>query len=98
VGYVPSKARVYGVHARLLARQGRRRQALEAADQAVRFVWETRDPLHYAYAVFARAQVKAAVGDGRGALRDCRWALRRAVKLGMRPLEAQCREMLDDIG
>jgi class 3 adenylate cyclase/tetratricopeptide (TPR) repeat protein len=96
---VPGSFYVYDAHAQLLARDGEVEAALEAADRAVRFVWETRDPLHYAYAVFARAEVKAAVGAGREAvLHDCRWALRRAVKLGMRPLEAECRRVLHELG
>ena len=76
---VPSSYYIYDTHARLLARAGRREEALQAAEQAVRFVWATRDPLHYAYAVFTRGEVKQAVGVRSNSLRhDFRSALRRA--------------------
>ena len=96
---VPASFYVHDAHARLLVAEGRPDDALQASEQAVEFVWATRDPLHYAYAVFARGEVKAAVGETREAVRrDFDWALRRAVKLGMRPLEAQCRRALHDLG
>ncbi len=92
---VPSSYYIHDTHARLLARAGRREEALQAAEQAVRFVWATRDPLHYAYAIFTRGEVKQAVGIRSDSFRDdFRWALRRARKLGMRPLEAQCERAL----
>lgn len=92
---VPSSYYIYDTYARLLARGGRREEALQAVEQAVRFVWATRDPLHYAYAIFTRGQVKQAVGVGSDSFRrDFRWALRRAHKLGMRPLEAKCERAL----
>ena len=66
---VPSSYYVYDTRARLLARDGLREEALQAADQAVRFVFATRDPLHYAYAVFTRGEVKRPSASRRARLR-----------------------------
>lgn len=86
---------VYDAYARLLARAGRREEALLAADRAVEFSLETRDPVHYAYGAFTRLQVQKQFGAEPSALRCGFQAVRRrARRLGMKPLLAQCERAL----
>jgi hypothetical protein len=59
-------------------------------------MWSTRDPVHHAYGVFTRAELKANLGiDRQTSARDYAWAMRRAARLGMRHFETQCRDALD---
>jgi tetratricopeptide (TPR) repeat protein len=93
---IPSSYYVYDANARLLAAAGRGAEAMEAITHAVSLVCATRDPVHYAYALFSRAELSAALGgDAAQAERDYRWALRRARKIGMRNLQADCERALD---
>jgi hypothetical protein len=56
----------------------------------------TRDSPHYAYGLFSRGELKRTLGiEAETAESDFRWALRRARRLGMRPLEAECEQALN---
>jgi hypothetical protein len=68
-------------------------RALELGVSAMR---STRDSPHYAYGLFSRGELKQALGvEVETAEADFQWALRRARRLGMKPLEAACERALD---
>jgi hypothetical protein len=71
-------------------------QALEHGVSAMR---STRDSPHYAYGLFSRGELKRALGiEAETAELDFRWALRRARRLGMGPLEADCERVIHAAG
>jgi class 3 adenylate cyclase/tetratricopeptide (TPR) repeat protein len=86
----------YESQARLLARAGRASDAMRALDHAIAAVRSTRDSPHYAYGLFSRGELKRTLGiEIETADRDFRAALRRAKRMGMRPLEADCERALN---
>jgi class 3 adenylate cyclase/tetratricopeptide (TPR) repeat protein len=86
----------YEAKARLLARAGRAAEAMQALEHAVSAMLSTRDSPHYAYGLFSRGELKRTLGiEVETAERDFRWALRRARRLGMRPLQADCEQALN---
>jgi class 3 adenylate cyclase/tetratricopeptide (TPR) repeat protein len=95
----PGSYYVYDSHAHILAGDGRGAEAMQAIEQAARFMLETRDPTHYAYALYSRAELVAALGGDRDvSRRNYAQARRRARRLGMRRLEAECQQALDALG
>jgi class 3 adenylate cyclase/tetratricopeptide (TPR) repeat protein len=86
----------YDAKARLLARAGRAEEAMLALERGVSAMRSTRDATHFGYALFSRGELKRALGvDVETAETDFRWALRRAKRLGMKALEAQCLQALN---
>jgi class 3 adenylate cyclase/tetratricopeptide (TPR) repeat protein len=89
----------YDAKARLLARAGRADEALRALEHGISAMRSTRDAPHYAYGLFSRGELKRALGiEAERAESDFRWALRRARRLGMKPLEAACERALHVAG
>jgi hypothetical protein len=69
---------------------------MRALDHAIAAVRSTRDSPHYAYGLFSRGELKRTLGiEIETADRDFRAALRRAKRMGMRPLEADCERALN---
>jgi tetratricopeptide (TPR) repeat protein len=90
---------VYDAKARLLANAGRADAAMQALEHGIAAMRTTRDRPHYAFGLFTRGELKRALGvEADTAVQDFRWALRRARRLGMRPLEAECGRALDAAG
>ena len=86
----------YDAKARLLARAGRAEEAMRALEHGISAMRSTRDSPHFAWGLFSRGELKRALGIGaETAEADFRWALRRAKRLGMRPLEAECEQALN---
>jgi hypothetical protein len=89
----------YDAKARLLARAGRAEEAMRALEHGISAMRSTRDSPHYAYGLFSRGELKRALGiEAETAEPDFRWALRRARRLGMKPLEAECERALNVAG
>lgn len=93
---VPGRFYLHDARARVLARAGRREEAIRAIDHGVRAVRDAHDAPHYAYGLFSRAALHREFGaEPQAAERDLRWALRRAKRLGMSALQADCERALD---
>lgn len=87
---------VYDANASLLARAGRAEEALRALEHGISAMLSTRDAPHYAYGLFSRGELKRDLGvEVETADADFQWALRRARRLGMKHLEAECGRALD---
>ncbi|HEY2356052.1 MAG TPA: AAA family ATPase, partial [Phenylobacterium sp.] len=86
----------YDAKARLLARAGRADEALRTLDHGISAMRSTRDSPHYAYGLFSRGELKRALGvQTDTAESDFLWALRRARRHGMNPLQADCERALN---
>jgi class 3 adenylate cyclase/tetratricopeptide (TPR) repeat protein len=89
----------YDAKARLLARAGRADEAMRALEHGIAAMRSTRDSPHFAYGLFSRGELKRTLGvEVETAESDFRWALRRARRLGMKPLEADCGRALNATG
>jgi tetratricopeptide (TPR) repeat protein len=89
----------YEAKAWLLARSGRAEEAMRALEHGISVTRHTGDAPHHAYGQFSRGALKRALGlDVETAEADFRWALRRARRLGMKALEADCERALDAVG
>jgi class 3 adenylate cyclase/tetratricopeptide (TPR) repeat protein len=85
----------YEARAWLLAHAGRADEAMSALEHGISAAVSAVDPPHYAYGLFTRGELKRTLGiDVDTADIDIRWALRRARRLGMRALEADCERVL----
>ena len=90
---------VQDANARVLASVGRSREAMAEVDRAVATVLSVQDPVHYAYALFSRGELKLNLDIDRDtAAQDILWARRRARRLGMTHLEAECERALHVCG
>ncbi len=93
---VPGTFYTYDAQARLLARAGRADEAMRALEHGISAMLSTRDSPHYAWGLASRGELKRALGiEVDTAEADFRWALRRARRLGMRPLEFECERALN---
>jgi hypothetical protein len=72
---------------------------MRALEHGISVTRHTGDAPHHAYGQFSRGALKRALGlDVETAEADFRWALRRARRLGMKALEADCERALDAVG
>ena len=98
-GCVSGTYYTYEAKARLLARTGRAEEAMSALDHAISVTRDICDAPHYAYGLFSRGELKRTLGvEVKTAEADFRWARRRARRLGMKALEADCGRALDATG